>query len=37
MGPLLFVLMINDLVHNWPGRAKFVDDLTAVEIFQGIL
>ena len=32
MGPLLIALIISDLVHNWPGQAKFVDDLTAVEI-----
>ena len=32
MGPLLFALMISALVHNWPGQAKFVYDLTAVEI-----
>ena len=23
--------MVNDLVKNWPGRAKFVDDLVVVE------
>ena len=32
MGPLLFSLMISALVHNRPGQAKFVNDLTAVEI-----
>jgi hypothetical protein len=31
LGPLLFLIMVNDLVKNWPGRAKFVDDLVVVE------
>lgn len=32
LGPLLFAIMVNDLVRNWPGRTKFVDDLTVLEI-----
>ena len=28
----LIALMISALVHDWPGQAKFVNDLTAVEI-----
>ena len=32
IGPLLFAVMVNDLVSSWSPRAKFVDDLTVVEI-----
>ena len=32
IGPLLFPVMVNDLVSSWSSRAKFVDDLTVVEI-----
>ena len=32
IGPLLFAVMVNDLVSSWSPRAKFVDDLSVVEI-----
>ena len=32
LGPLLFAVMVNDLLSTWSPRAKFVDDLTALEI-----
>lgn len=32
IGPLLFAVMVNDLVSSWSPKAKFVDDLTVVEI-----
>ena len=32
LGPLLFVVMVNDLIRRWLPRAKFVDDLTVIEI-----
>ena len=32
IGPLLFAVMVNDLVSTWSPRAKFVDDLSVVEI-----
>lgn len=32
IGPLLFAVMVNELVSSWSPRAKFVDDLTIVEI-----
>ena len=32
IGPLLFAVMVNDLVLTWSPRAKFVDDLSVVEI-----
>ena len=28
LGPLLFAIMVNDLVSSWVPRAKYVDDLT---------
>ena len=31
MGPVLFLVMINDLLDEWPGRWKYVDDSTATE------
>ena len=30
--PVLFFVMVNDLVSTWPERAKYVDDLTILEI-----
>ena len=32
LGPVLFSVMVNDLVSIWPKRAKYVDDLTILEI-----
>ena len=32
LGPILFAVMVNDLISTWRPRAKFVDDLTALEI-----
>ena len=32
IGPLLFAVMVNDLISTWSPRAKFVDDLSVVEI-----
>ena len=32
MGPLLFAVLINYLLKDWPGRIKFVDDTSALEI-----
>lgn len=34
LGPILFAVMVNDLVSSWGPRAKFVDDLTVLEIVQ---
>ncbi|PFX20773.1 putative RNA-directed DNA polymerase from transposon BS [Stylophora pistillata] len=31
-GPLLFAVMVDDLVSAWAPRAKYVDDLTVIEI-----
>ena len=28
LGPILFAIMVNDLVSSWVPRAKYVDDLT---------
>ena len=28
LGPVLFAVMVNDLVQSWSARIKFVDDLT---------
>ena len=28
LGPVLFAVMVNDLVQSWGARIKFVDDLT---------
>ena len=34
--PLLFAILMNYLLKNWPGRIiKFVDDTTAFEIIPG--
>ena len=30
--PVLFSVMVNDLVSTWSKRAKYVDDLTILEI-----
>ena len=30
LGPVLFAVMVNDLVQSWGARIKFVDDLTVV-------
>ena len=32
LGPILFAIMVNDLLPSWGPRAKFVDDLTVMEI-----
>ena len=32
MGPVLFAVMVNDLVKIWGARIKFVDDLTVLEV-----
>jgi hypothetical protein len=32
LGPLLFAVLVNFLLKNWPGRIKFVDDTSALEI-----
>ena len=32
LGPVLFFVMVNVLVSSWPKRAKYVDDLTILEI-----
>ena len=32
LAPLLFAIMVNDLVNDWRLRAKFVDDLTLLEV-----
>ena len=32
LGVILFVVMTNDLIIDWPLRIKFVDDTTALEI-----
>ena len=31
LGPVLFSVMVNDLVSSWPKRTKYVDDLTILE------
>ena len=31
LGPVIFLVMINDLLAEWPGRWKYVDDSTAAE------
>ena len=32
LGPVLFAVMVNDLVQSWNARIKFVDDLTVLEV-----
>ena len=32
LGPVLFAVMVNDLVQSWGDRIKFVDDLTALKV-----
>ena len=32
LGPVLFAVMVNDLVESWAARIKFVDDLTVLEV-----
>ena len=32
LGPVLFAVMINDLVQSWGARIKFVDGLTVLEV-----
>ena len=32
LSPLLFAIMVNDLVSSWAPRAKYVDNLTVVEV-----
>ena len=36
LGPLLFAVMVNDLVQSWGARIKFVDDLTVLEVVPRI-
>ena len=31
LGPILFLIMINDLLANWKDRWKYVDDTTTTE------
>ena len=35
LSPTLFAIMVNDLLCEWYPRAKYVDDLTAIEIIPG--
>lgn len=32
LGPLLFAILVNSLLEDWPARLKFVDDTTAIEV-----
>ena len=32
LSPVLFAVMVNDLVQSWGDRIKFVDDLTVLEV-----
>ena len=32
MGPVLFFVMVNDLVQSWGASINFVDDLTVLEV-----
>lgn len=32
LAPMLFAVMVNELVNNWSLSAKFVDDLTIMEV-----
>ena len=32
LSPVLFAVMVNDLVQSWGARIKFVDDLTVLEV-----
>ena len=32
LGPVLFSILVNNLLKNWHGRIKFVDDTTAFKI-----
>ena len=32
LGPLLFAVLINSLLKDWPARIKFVDDTSALEM-----
>ncbi|PFX25469.1 hypothetical protein AWC38_SpisGene9896 [Stylophora pistillata] len=32
LSPLLFAIMVNELVKDWGPRAKYVDDLTVMEV-----
>ena len=34
LAPILFAVLVNNLTSNWNLRAKYVDDLTIVEIIQ---
>ncbi|XP_071959515.1 uncharacterized protein [Antedon mediterranea] len=34
LGPILFTIMVNDLLNNVPDRWKFVDDLTIGEVIS---
>ena len=35
LAPMVFALMVNELVNNWSLGAKFVDDLTIMEVIPG--
>ena len=35
LAPMLFAVMVNELVNNWSLGAKFVDDLTIMEVIPG--
>lgn len=32
LSPILFAVMVDDLVHSWGPRIKYVDDLTILEV-----
>ena len=32
LGPVLFAVMVNDLVQSWGAHIKFVDDLKVLEV-----
>ena len=32
LGPVLFAVMVNDLVQSWGAHIEFVDDLTVLEV-----
>ena len=35
-GPVLFAIMVNDLVQSWGAHIKFVDDLTVWRLYHAI-
>ena len=34
MSPILFAVMVDDLVRSWGPRIKYVDDLTILEVIS---